>query len=118
MRLGHSTVVAASLKDVVTNADIIWSCVKDQEAVEQIFAEILSSTQSNLRGKLFVESSTILPDVTNHISKQVLEAGGEFVAMPGTKTLHPMQRFILPSKLRTALSEQYLAIQALPLPVN
>ena len=56
VRIGHSTVVAASLEYVVTNADIIWSCVQNQEAVEQIFAEILSLTLRNLRGKLFIEA--------------------------------------------------------------
>lgn len=92
VRIGHSTVVAASLEYVVTNADIIWSCVQNQEAVEQIFAEILSLTLRNLRGKLFIESSTIPPDATNHIAKQVLEAGGEFVAMPGTKIHRPCRK--------------------------
>ena len=81
--------VATSIKDVVTKADIIWSCVEDQEAVEQTFREILSTAEHDLRGKLFIESSTIPPDATNRIAKQVLDAGGEFVAMPGT--LNPLR---------------------------
>ncbi len=85
LRIGTSAVVAASLKDVVTNADLISSCVLDEEAVEQIFAEILSSTQHNLSGKLFIESSTITSSASNRIAKQVLEAGGEFVALPGKR---------------------------------
>ena len=88
LRIGHSTTVASSLKEVVACADIIWSCVQDVEAVEQTFDEMLSSTQQNLSGKLFVESSSIPPDVTNDIAERILEAGGEFVAMPGTKRQH------------------------------
>ena len=106
MRIGHSTVVATSIKDVLTKADFIWSCVEDQEAVEQTFWEILSTAQHDLRGKLFIESSTIPPDSTNRIAKQVLDAGGEFVAMPGT--LNPLRNRegSFPSmKLRKALSK-------------
>ena len=77
--IGHST-VAATVKEAVTKADIIWSCLQDQEAVTEIFEEIL---EMDIRGKLFLESSTVLPDVTNRIAKQVEEAGAEFVAMPG-----------------------------------
>ena len=77
--IGHST-VAATVEEAVTKADIIWSCLQDQEAVTETFEEIL---EMDIRGKLFLESSTVLPDVTNRIAKQVEEAGAEFVAMPG-----------------------------------
>ncbi|KAL2043847.1 hypothetical protein N7G274_003367 [Stereocaulon virgatum] len=76
--IGHSTVVA-TVKEAVTKADIIWSCLQDQEAVTETFEEIF---RMDIRGKLFLESSTVLPDVTNRIAKQIEEAGAEFVAMP------------------------------------
>lgn len=78
-KIGHS-LVAATVKEAVTNADIIWSCLQDQEAVTETFEEI---SKMDIRGKLFLESSTVLPDVTNRIAKEVEEAGAEFVAMPG-----------------------------------
>ena len=77
--IGHSS-VAATVKEAVTNADIIWSCLQDQEAVTETFEEIL---RMDIRGKLFLESSTVVPDVTDRIAKEVEEAGAEFVAMPG-----------------------------------
>ena len=46
----------------------------------ETFEEIL---KMDIRGKLFLESSTVVPDVTNRIAKEVEEAGAEFVAMPG-----------------------------------
>ena len=79
-RIGHST-VATTVKEAVTEADIIWSCLQDQEAVTETFEEIL---KMDIRGKLFLESSTVLPDVTNRIAKEVENAGAEFVAMPGS----------------------------------
>ena len=79
-KIGHS-IVAATVKEAVTNADIIWSCLQDQEAVTETFEEIL---KMDIRGKLFLESSTVLPDITNRIATEVEEAGAEFVAMPGS----------------------------------
>lgn len=86
--IGNSLVVA-SLEEAVSRADMIWSCVQDQDAVEHIFAKVLAIR--DLTGKLFVESSTVLPDVTNRIAKQVARAGGDFVAMPGV-SIHPNRR--------------------------
>jgi 3-hydroxyisobutyrate dehydrogenase-like beta-hydroxyacid dehydrogenase len=77
--IGHS-VVALSIEEAITKADIIWSCVQNQDAVAEIFDK---ATNLDIRGKLFVECSTILPDVTTKISEKVLAAGGEFIAMPG-----------------------------------
>ncbi|MCJ1243552.1 hypothetical protein MMC30_000749 [Trapelia coarctata] len=77
-KIGHST-VAATLEEAVSKSDIIWSCVQDQEAVIQCFEKILTQ---DLHGKLFLECSTISPEVTNNLARRVLGARGEFVAMP------------------------------------
>lgn len=78
-QIGHS-VVAATLEEAVSKSDIIWSCLQNQEAVMECFEKILLQ---DLQGKLFLECSTISPDVANRLAKRVLSAGAEFVAMPG-----------------------------------
>jgi len=78
-QIGHST-VAATLEEAVSKSDIIWSCLQNQEAVMECFEKILPQ---NLNGKLFLECSTISPDVVNSLAKRILNAGAEFVAMPG-----------------------------------
>ena len=80
-KIGHSS-VAATLEEAVVTSDIIWSCVQDQQAVTECFEKILTY---DLHGKLFLECSTISPEVTNGLAKRVLSAGGEFVAMPGLR---------------------------------
>jgi 3-hydroxyisobutyrate dehydrogenase-like beta-hydroxyacid dehydrogenase len=79
-RLGHCK-VAESIAEAVSSSDIIWSCLQDEVAVEQTFEEIYSLS---IEGKLFVDSSTISPKAANFIVQRVLDAGGEFVALPGT----------------------------------
>ena len=77
--IGHSEAVH-SVEEAVAPSNIIWSCLSDQEAVLGIFDIIL---KGDVRGKLFLECSTITPPVTNELAKRVIDAGAEFVAMPG-----------------------------------
>jgi 3-hydroxyisobutyrate dehydrogenase-like beta-hydroxyacid dehydrogenase len=75
-----SSRVADTIDEAISGSDIVWSCVQDQEAVEATFERIL---MNDIKGKLFVESSSITPEKTNEIATRVVQAGGEFVAMPG-----------------------------------
>ncbi|KAA8643965.1 NAD(P)-dependent oxidoreductase [Aspergillus tanneri] len=78
VKLG-SCKVAQTIEEAVSNSDIVWSCLENHEAVMHTFESILSV---DIKGKLFVDSSTIPPEKTNAIAERVLSAGGEFVAMP------------------------------------
>lgn len=72
--------MSSSLSEVVSKADIIWSCIQNEEAVTEMFKSLSSF---DIRGKLFVESSTIPAETADSLSKQILDAGAEFVSMPG-----------------------------------
>lgn len=82
INIGHSS-VASSIQDAVTKSDIIWSCLSGQKAVLECFDVVLKSN-IDLKGKLFLECSTITPEATNELAERLIEAGAEFVAMPGT----------------------------------
>ena len=60
-------------------ADVVWSCLQNEEAVQSTFESIL---KHNVCGKIFIESSTVGPDLTNSLAERILEEGGEFVAAP------------------------------------
>jgi 3-hydroxyisobutyrate dehydrogenase-like beta-hydroxyacid dehydrogenase len=77
--IGHS-IVADTLEEVVTKSDVIWTCLLNQEAVSDTFAKILAY---DVRGKLFIDCSTVLPDITSQVHQSVQEAGADFIAMPG-----------------------------------
>jgi 3-hydroxyisobutyrate dehydrogenase-like beta-hydroxyacid dehydrogenase len=72
--------VASSLTEAVKGADMIWSCLTDLAAVSQTFDTIL---QTDVKGKLFVECSTVTPEASDALAAKVLAAGAEFVTMPG-----------------------------------
>ena len=73
------TEVVESIESGVPRADIIFSCIADDKAVQELFDAIL---KHDVKGKLFIESSTIHPETTEAIAKAVVAAGGEFVAAP------------------------------------
>ncbi|KAK7423779.1 hypothetical protein QQZ08_008934 [Neonectria magnoliae] len=73
------TEVVESLADGVSRADVIFSCIANDEAVQELFETIL---KGDIAGKLFIESSTIHPATTEAIAKEVMGRGAEFVAAP------------------------------------
>lgn len=81
-RIGHS-IVAQSLAEVISKSDIIWSCLQNETAVAETFEQILSL---NVKGKLFLESSTIVPEHVDALAKRCIAAGAEYVSMPGLNT--------------------------------
>ena len=79
-KIGHS-IVAETVQDAVSRSDIIFSCFTDEQGVIEIFDAVL---KNEVKGKLFVECSTVRPENVDKINKKVLDAGADLVAMPGT----------------------------------
>ena len=79
--VGSGANAIQNLSDAIYHADIVWSCLATQDAVLSCFEKIL---ETSIKGKLFVESSTVTPEATNRLAERVREAGAEFISMPGT----------------------------------
>lgn len=77
-KIGHS-IVSPSLADAVAKSDIIFFCLGDDAAVQSNIEEAL---QGDVKGKLFVDCSTIHPDTTAAIAKSIEGQGAAFVACP------------------------------------
>jgi 3-hydroxyisobutyrate dehydrogenase-like beta-hydroxyacid dehydrogenase len=76
--IGHST-VAASIEDTVSKSDIIFICLGDDIAVQDTLAKAINR---DVKGKLFVDCSTIHPNTTKMVAKAVEAQGAHFVACP------------------------------------
>lgn len=63
-------------------------CLGDDAAVNTAVDTIL---EQDVKGKCIVDCSTVHPDTSNALEKRITEKGGEFVAMPGTFPLFPIQ---------------------------
>ena len=73
--------VASSIEDVVSKSDIIFTCLGDDAAIKDT---ISTATKGDVKGKLFVDCSTVHPDTTAHLAKTIEGHEAEFVACPGT----------------------------------
>jgi 3-hydroxyisobutyrate dehydrogenase-like beta-hydroxyacid dehydrogenase len=71
--------VASSIQDAVSEADIIFTCVGDDAAINET---IDAALKGDAKGKLFVDCSTVHPDTSDGLAKKVTGAGAEFVACP------------------------------------
>ena len=77
-KLGHSK-VASTLKEAVEPAEVIFTCLGDDAAIKDT---INTALNVDVRGKLFVDCSTVHPDTTNGLAKLITNAGAQFVACP------------------------------------
>ncbi|KAF9892729.1 hypothetical protein FE257_001131 [Aspergillus nanangensis] len=84
LSLGGDCRVADTIVSAVDDSDVIWLCLQNEEAVESTFQAIFST---DIQGKIFVDSSTTSPEMADSIAQRVLEAGAEFVAVPGRNTV-------------------------------
>jgi 3-hydroxyisobutyrate dehydrogenase-like beta-hydroxyacid dehydrogenase len=71
--------VSSTVGEAVSQADIIFTCVGDDKAINATIEEALNGS---VKGKLFVDCSTVHPDTTEGLSKKITAAGAEFVACP------------------------------------
>ena len=75
---GKST-VALSLGEAVAKADIIFTCLGDDAAITDT---ISAAVKGDVKGKLFVDCSTVHPDTTNMLAESIQGQGAEMVACP------------------------------------
>lgn len=76
----NKSTVANSIPDAVSDADIVFTCLGDDAAISKTVDTFCQSP--NIKGKLFVDCSTVHPDTTNQLASIFSSHGAEFVACP------------------------------------
>ena len=71
-------------KEAAVDAEIVWLCVSDTNAVEQVLFGADGAIESLTAGAIVVDSSTILPDASLKFAERVRAKGGDFVDAPVT----------------------------------
>lgn len=71
--------VCSSIAELLSQANVVFICLADDQALEQTIQTVL---RSDVKGKLIVEMSTVHPDTTRRIAKDVEEHGAQFLAAP------------------------------------
>ncbi|KAH8809194.1 NAD binding domain of 6-phosphogluconate dehydrogenase-domain-containing protein [Xylogone sp. PMI_703] len=73
------SIVALSIGQAVSESDIIFTCLSNDAAINEV---IETALKGDVKGKLFVDCSSVSPDTTEELAKRVVAAGAEFVACP------------------------------------
>jgi 3-hydroxyisobutyrate dehydrogenase-like beta-hydroxyacid dehydrogenase len=73
------TQVASTVEEAVLPSDIVWTCVGDDKADLAVYEAAMAV---DVKGKLFVDCSTVHPETTDRITEMCKAAGAEFVACP------------------------------------
>jgi 3-hydroxyisobutyrate dehydrogenase-like beta-hydroxyacid dehydrogenase len=75
---------ATTPAEAARDAEVVWMCVSDTAAVEQVLFGTNGVEQSLKAGMVIVDSSTISPSATLHFSERVRTKGVDYVDAPVT----------------------------------
>lgn len=80
--LGGKATVANTLLEAVQGGDLIFICVGDDAALNQIVSTIVEDKSLDLSAKTFIDCSTVHPDTSRATEKTFTSRGAGFVACP------------------------------------
>jgi len=76
--------IAASPAEAAKDAEVVWLCVSDTKAVEQVLFGAEGVERSLRPGMIVVDSSTILPSASKEFAQRIRAHGADFVDAPIT----------------------------------
>src|SRR5437868_14308177 len=76
--------VAATPAEAATGAEVVWMCVSDTQAVEQVLFGAEGVQNSLTSGMIGVDSSTISPSATQDFAQRLRSRGVDYVDAPVT----------------------------------
>ncbi|KMZ42587.1 MULTISPECIES: NAD(P)-dependent oxidoreductase [Bacillales] len=79
----------ATLAELVTQSDVLFTMVSDDEAVKAIYTGSDGLLSLPVQGKLAVDMSTISPDTSRFLAEQTKQAGLRFLDAPVSGSVGP-----------------------------
>lgn len=80
----EGAIVAANPAEAARGREVVWTCVSDTAAVEQVLFGPNGVESALEPGMVFVDSSTISPSATRHFAERVRARGADYVDAPVT----------------------------------
>lgn len=74
------------VNDLCNNCDIIFVMVSDDNAVKNVFSELL---KNNVEGKLFINMSTVAPETSKYVAEQCRQKKASFLEAPVSGSVKP-----------------------------
>jgi 3-hydroxyisobutyrate dehydrogenase len=77
-----------NLQQLVHNSSIIFTMVSDDEAVKEVYSQLLSHSPS---GKIFVDMSTVSPQTSRHLAEICNNNRNDFIDAPVSGSVKPAE---------------------------
>jgi 3-hydroxyisobutyrate dehydrogenase len=84
--------LVASPEDVAEHSDAIITMLTDADAIDHVYNGEHGLLAGDVKGKLFIEMSTVRPEVQTALEKVVRASGGRFVECPVGGTTGPARQ--------------------------
>src|SRR4051794_30736288 len=87
--VGAGAKLCATPEDLAEHSDVIITILTDADAIDHVYNGEHGLLASDAHDKLFIEMSTVRPDVQVALANVVRASGGRFVGWPGGGTPGP-----------------------------
>ena len=84
--------LVASPEDVAEHSDAVITMLTDADAIDHVYNGEHGLLAGDVKGKLFIEMSTVRPEVQTALAKVVRASGGRFVECPVGGTTGPARQ--------------------------
>ena len=78
--------LAATARELAERSEVVISILSDARAVAQVYDEMLAG---NVKGRLFIEMSTVRPETQKELSRKIGSSGAKLVECPVGGTIGP-----------------------------
>jgi 3-hydroxyisobutyrate dehydrogenase len=82
---------AATAAELASGADMVISMVTDEAALDSVYLGVLGLLSSDVKGKLFVDMSTVKPAKQQELAARVIAAGASYLECPVGGSVGPAQ---------------------------
>ncbi len=90
--IGAGAAACDSPADLVAASDMVINIVIDDKAANAVYGGRNGLLSGNIKGKLFVEMSTLLPQTTKALEKKIKAKGGAFLECPVGGSVAPARQ--------------------------
>ena len=90
--LDRGAIWAATPQEAVSKVDLALSMLTDAAAIENTYSGVNGALTGDVKGKLFVDMSTVRPETSIHLNSKVVAVGAALLECPVGGTVGPAKQ--------------------------
>lgn len=77
-----------NLEDLLKNSDVVITMLFGSDSSMEVYQKIIKSN-IDIKGKLFIDMTTVYPDISKKIAEMLIKKGGDFLEAPVIGSIFP-----------------------------